>query len=133
MPISNVLTSFSSLNFVLHHILRHDLVIELERILLSQFVIDFTLFGLNNICLLWICHVCEAVLVTWCKVLGEKLLMLPGRFLLLHQPLGRGDMSGLVVAVEFAHYLVELIHVEIVFVALLLESGSTLQHSLATW
>ena len=73
---------------MLHYILGHDLVIKLERILLSQFVVDLTFLRLDDIGLVRVSHVSKAIFVTFRKVFGKELLVLPGCFLLLHQSLG---------------------------------------------
>ena len=116
---------------MLHHILSHDFVIEFQRILRSQVVVDLTLLWLDDISLVRVSHVGEAVLIALREILGKVLLVFPGGLLLLHQPLGRGSVLALVVSVELAHHLVELVHVEVVLIGLLLEPRSLPQHSLA--
>ena len=86
---TSIAFTWALLDFMLHHILGHDLVIKLERILLSQFVVDLALLRLDDIGLVRVGHVGKAILVAFRKVFGKELLVLPGCLLLLHQSLGR--------------------------------------------
>ena len=116
IPITHSCDFSRFLNLMLADILLHHLIVELVGVFLRQVVVDFPLFRLNDVGLLGICHVSQAVFIIFAQIFRKKLFMLKSSFFLLHQPFGRRDVPWLVVRVEFAHNLVELVHLQVLVV-----------------
>ena len=103
---------------MLHNILVHHLVIELERALLCQIIIDLTLFRLDNVGTLGVDGVGQRVLIkiniSSALLLEQMVLVLPAGFLLIHESASWRFVLLHARVVEVAHDFVELIHVEVV-------------------
>ena len=103
-------------NLVLKHVLVHHLVVELEWILFSNIVVDFSFSWLDHIGSLGIHSVGQRVVshvdFTSLHLFVEQILVSPTGLLLVHETTGGRLVLLLIVSVELSHDLVELIHLE---------------------
>lgn len=102
-------------HFVLVDVLLHNFVVKLQRVLVSQFVVDFASHRFNSVKLFRGCHVCDTV----CARLGSVLVVKnrfvsPSSFFLFHKSLCGRRVSLHITLIEFTHHFIEFVHLRIV-------------------